>query len=180
MPMMSLMMLAAAAAALPTPGSPKYIPSTPDLGVAEGRCRAGESGPSYQINVTGLKDRRGVLRIELYPATEADFLQDDNILVMQGKPFARVVHQIPATGAVTACIRAPGPGNYALSVLHDRNSNRTFDRGSDGAGFPRIGNLGRAKPKAGDVAVAIGAGPQPVTVPMQYLNILKLGFAKNN
>lgn len=181
--MMSLFLLAAAAAAsnnMPGNASGKYIPSSPSLGVEEGRCRSDERGPSYDITVSGLKDRKGTLRIELYPANEADFLQDDNVLVMAGKPFARVVQPLPAKGAVTACIRAPGPGTYTLSILHDRNANRKFDRMSDGAAFPRIGNLGRDKPKAADVAVAVGNAPQSVSVTMQYFNLLKLGFAKNN
>jgi uncharacterized protein (DUF2141 family) len=177
MSILSLLLLAAAAT--PPGASGKYIPSSPDLGMAEGKCRPNESGSAYMINVTGLKDRRGILRVELYPANDADFLQDDNILVMAGKPFARVAQSIPASGDVVVCIRAPGPGTYTLSLLHDRNSDRKFDKTSDGAGFPRIGNLGRAKPKAGDVAVAVGNSPQSVTVPMQYFSLFKLGFAKN-
>lgn len=179
MSMMSLMMLAAAATAIPAPGSPNYIPSSPDLGLSEGRCRPNESGSAFLITVTGLKDRKGVVRAELYPANDADFLGDDNVLVMQKKAFARAALNVPASGPVTICIRAPGPGSYTLSILHDRNANRKFDRMSDGAAFPRIGNLGRSKPKAADVAVSVGNDPHAVTVPMQYLNLLKLGFAKN-
>ncbi len=169
------LLLAMAAAAAP------IIPSTPDLGIAEGRCRPNESGSAYMINVTGLKDRRGTLRVELYPNDDKYFLGDDNVTIMAGKPFARVaMSPIPKSGPVTVCIRAPGPGSYTLSLLHDRNSNRKFDKGSDGAGFPRIGNLGRSQPKAADVAVTVGGGPQSVNVPMQYLNIFRLGFAKND
>jgi uncharacterized protein (DUF2141 family) len=178
MSMLSLML--AAAAAVPAPGAPGYIASSPNLGVAEGRCRPNESGPSYMITVDGLKDRKGTLRVELYPANDKDFLADDNVLLMQGKAFARVAQSMPATGPVTICVRAPGPGSYTLSILHDRNSNRKFDKSSDGAAFPRIGNLGRAQPKAGDVALSVGNEPKPVSVTMQYLNLFKLGFAKND
>lgn len=183
MSMMSLLLLAAAAPAAsaapaPTDANGRYIPSSPDLGVAEGKCRPNESGPAFNITVEGLKDRTGMLRVELYPANEQDFLADDNVLVMAGKAFARVVLPVPKSGAVTACIRAPSPGSYTLSLVHDRNSNRKFDRMSDGAGFPRIGNLGRAKPRAADVAVTVGNSPQSVTVPMQYFSLFKLGFAK--
>ena len=172
--------MAAAAAAAPAGDAGKYIPSSPNLGIAEGRCRADEPGPAFMINVTGLKDRKGTLRVELYPNDEKYFLGDDNVVIMAGKPFARVaMTPIPQSGPVTVCIRAPEPGTYTLSLLHDRNSNRKFEKGSDGAGFPRIGNLGRAQPKAADVAVSVGSGRQAVNVPMQYLNIFKLGFAKN-
>lgn len=177
--MSMLNLLLVAAAAIPAPGQPGYIPSSPDLGVAEGKCRPNESGPAYIITVTGLKDRKGTLRAELYPNNDKDFLADDNILVMEGKAFARVAQPIPAKGDVTICIRAPGPGTYTLSLLHDRNSNRKFEYGNEGAGFPRIGNLGRSKPKAADVAVSVGNSPQAVTVPMQYFSLFKLGLAKN-
>jgi uncharacterized protein (DUF2141 family) len=178
-PMSLMSLLFVAAAAVPAVGQPGYIPSSPDLGVAEGKCRPNESGAAYMINVTGLKDRKGMLRVELYPNNDADFLADDNILVMAHKAFARVVQPMPAKGDVTVCIRAPGPGTYTLSVIQDRNSNRKFEYGSEGAGFPRIGNLGRNKPKAADVALSVGASPQAVTVPMQYFSLFRLGLAKN-
>lgn len=177
--MSMLNLLLVAAAAIPAPGQPGYIPSSPDLGVAEGKCRPNESGSAYIVTVTGLKDRKGTLRAELYPNNDKDFLADDNVLVMEGKAFARVAQPIPAKGDVTICIRAPGPGTYTLSLLHDRNSNRKFEYGNEGAGFPRIGNLGRSKPKAADVAVSVGNSPQAVTVPMQYFSLFKLGLAKN-
>jgi uncharacterized protein (DUF2141 family) len=166
--------VAAAAFTATTP-----VPSAPNLGIAEGRCRPDESGPSYMIAVDGLKDRKGTIRIELYPANDADFLQDDDILINAGKPFHRVIAPVTPNGVMNLCIRAPGPGAYTLSIVHDRNANRMFDRMSDGAGFPRIGNLGRAKPKAADVAVTVENGPKAVSVRMQYLNLFKLGFAKN-
>ena len=174
-----LNLLLIAAAAVPQPGQPGYIASSPDLGMAEGKCRPNESGSAYMINVTGLKDRKGMLRVELYPNNDTDFLADDNILVMAHKAFARVAQPIPASGDVTICIRAPGPGSYTLSVIQDRNSNRKFEYGNEGAGFPRIGNLGRNKPKASDVAVSVGNSPQAVTVPMQYFSLFRLGLAKN-
>ena len=36
--------------------------STPDLGQAEGRCRADEAGPAFLVEVAGLKDRRDLLK----------------------------------------------------------------------------------------------------------------------
>lgn len=66
------------------------IPSTPDLGTSEGRCRANERGPSFLVKVEGLRDRKGMLKLEVYPATKADFLADDNILISAGKTFSRV------------------------------------------------------------------------------------------
>ena len=52
----------AVAAVLPLLAAAAPIRSTPDLGKAEGRCRSGESGPAFLVNVNGLKDRRGMLK----------------------------------------------------------------------------------------------------------------------
>lgn len=144
------------------------IPSTPDLGKAAGRCRPDESGSAFIVSVTGLKDRQGRLKLELYPANDDDFLADDNRLVAAGKPFARVEEKAPAAGRVELCIRAPGPGAYALSLLHDRNGDRRFNLSSDGIGFSNNPKLGWAKPKAEAVRIAVGAGITRTTITMNY------------
>ena len=90
------------------------IPSTPDLGKAEGKCRPNEPGPAFLVNVDGLKDRQGNLKLEVYPATEDGFLQDDNILISNGEVFRRVEVPVPDTGSVQLCVRIPGPGTLRI------------------------------------------------------------------
>lgn len=144
------------------------IPSTPDLGMAAGRCAPDETGPAFFVSVHGLKDRRGNLKLELYPANDDDFLEDDNILVSQGKVFARVEEPVPGDGDVTICIRAPGPGTYALVLLHDRNADRKFSLSSDGVGFPGNPELGLSKPKAAAVSATVGDGPARLDIVLNY------------
>lgn len=144
------------------------LASSPDLGVAAGRCRNSESGPAFLVDVAGLKDRAGRLKLELYPANDADFLADDNILIMAGKPFARVEASTPADGNVQLCIRAPRAGRYALSLLHDRNSNRKFELSTDGIGFSNNPHLGWSKPAADRVAVEVGETPRRISIVMNY------------
>ena len=144
------------------------IPSTPDLGKAEGKCRAGESGPSFLVNVTGLKDRRGRLKLEVYPANDDDFLQDDNILISAGKTFRRVEGPIPASGPVQLCIRVPSAGTYAISLLHDRDSNRKFGWRVDGIGFAGNPKLGWSKPRASAASAAAGPGPTRIEIVLNY------------
>jgi uncharacterized protein (DUF2141 family) len=160
---MSLLLLAAAA---DTPL--KAIPSSPELGTAEGRCRPNETGPAFIITLAGLKDRQGLAKAELYPANDEDFLQDDNKLVAAGKTFRRVETSIPQSGPVTLCVRAPGPGDYTLSLLHDRDSNRKFGLSVDGVAFANDPKLGWSKPKADKVTIRADPGITRITVTMQY------------
>ncbi|HEX7876606.1 MAG TPA: DUF2141 domain-containing protein [Sphingobium sp.] len=144
------------------------ILSTPDLGKAEGRCRADEKGPAYLVEVKGLKDRHGLLKLELYPASDADFLADDNVLVAAGKPFGRVEAPVPSAGPVQLCIRAPAPGVYALSLLHDRDANHKFALSVDGVGFAGNPRIGWSKPRAAAASAAVGPSPTRVTIIVNY------------
>lgn len=158
--------LLAAALVLLTAAGP--IPSTPDLGKAEGQCRPGESGPAFLVDVVGLKDRAGRIKVEVYPANDADFLADDNVLVGAGKTFRRVEVGIPAEASPRLCVRLPGPGTYAVTVLHDRNADRKFSLSHDGFGFSRNPKLGWAKPKAAVVAVNANGGLTTLRILMNY------------
>lgn len=153
---------------LPLLAAAAPIPSTPDLGKAEGRCRAGESGPAFLVNVKGLKDRTGTLKLEVYPANDADFLADDNVLVAAGKTFRRVQVDVPNSGNPTLCVRLPGPGRYGVSVLHDRDGNRKFGWRVDGIGFAGNPRLGLSKPKAASASAAAGSAPTRIDVVMNY------------
>jgi uncharacterized protein (DUF2141 family) len=145
------------------------VKSSPSLGIAEGRCRANEPGPALMITTTGLKDRGGTMKAELYPANQDDFLQDDNILINAGKTFRRAVITVPKSGTVQMCLRAPAPGTYALSLLHDRDGNGKFGLSTDGVGFgSNPQSLGPTKPKVAIARVTIGNGITPVTVRMMY------------
>ncbi len=161
------------------------VPSSPSLGIAEGRCRPGESGPSLIVNLVGLKDRAGNLKAELYPANDSDFLADDNILLNAGKTFRRVVIDVPPTGAVQLCIRAPAAGTYGLTVLHDRDKDRKFNLSrstGDGIGFgANPASQGPFKPKIAVARVAVGSEPTSVNVIMLYrTGLLSLGRLKGN
>ncbi|MDE2562654.1 MAG: DUF2141 domain-containing protein [Sphingomonadales bacterium] len=144
------------------------VPSSPDLGKAEAKCRPGETGPALLVTVAGLKDRRGNIKLEVYPSNDKDFLQDDNVLINEGKTFRRVEVPVPATDPVVLCARIPGPGAYSVSVLHDRDGNRRFGWTVDGIGFSGNPRLGWSKPKAEKARVIAGAGLTRLTVVMNY------------
>ncbi len=157
------------------------LASNPNLGVAEGRCREEEQGPAFLVSVIGLKDRKGTLKLELYPSNDGDFLQDDNVLLNANKVFRRVVIPVPATGTPKLCIRAPSPGPYSLALLHDRDSNRKFNLTADGIGFPGNPRLTWSKPKAAATRASVGAGVTPISIQLQYrTGLLSFGPIRND
>lgn len=129
---------------------------------------SGENGPAFIVTVDGLKDRRGRLRLELYPANDTDFLADDDRLVAAGKAFRRVDRPVPATGPVTLCLRAPGPGLYAISLLHDRDANHRFSLWHDGVGFAGNPAIGWWKPHARAAAARVGDAPTRLRITLNY------------
>ena len=144
------------------------IPSTPDLGKKEGQCRPGEKGPAFLVDVEGPKDRKGQLKLEVYPANDDDFLADDNILIAAGKTFRRVEVPVPDKGTPELCIRLPAAGTYAVSLLHDRDSNRKFGWRVDGIGFAGNPKLGWSKPKSADATARAGATPTRIAIVLNY------------
>lgn len=146
------------------------VKPSPSLGKAEAACRPEEPGPALFVTAVGLKDRRGLLRAELYPDNDADFLQDDAILINQGKTFRRAEINLAGSSGATICMRIPAPGRYALSLLHDRDANLKFGIFSDGIGFPGNPKLKRSKPSASSAAFTAGSGITKVNITMNYLH----------
>lgn len=158
-------LLVAALMLLPAAGP---IQTSPELGKAEAQCRPGESGPAFLVDLIGLKDHTGRVKVEVYPANDADFLADDNVLLNAGKTFRRVEVAIPAEPTPRLCVRLPGPGTYAVTVLHDRNMDHKFSLSHDGFGLSANPRLGWSKPKAAAVAVNAGGGLTTLRILMNY------------
>ncbi|MBU6206672.1 MAG: DUF2141 domain-containing protein [Alphaproteobacteria bacterium] len=138
------------------------------LGKVNAQCRLAEPGPAVWVNVVGLKDRTGLLKMEVYPSVEGDFLGDDTNLVNAGKTFRRVEMPVPATGMVTLCTRLPGAGAYSIVVLHDRNANHKFDKFSDGIGFSGNPKLHMRAPTAAETRWVANGGRGSMTIVMNY------------
>jgi uncharacterized protein (DUF2141 family) len=145
------------------------------IGSDASACEAGNE-PAILVNVTGLRDRTGRLKLELYPATEADFLKDDRDLLKQGKFFRRVWAEMPASGPVDICIKVPKPGRYALFFTHDRDGKNKFNIWEDGAGVPSNVRMGTAKPKLATAIVEVGDGMTTTHIRAQYLRSVFNGF----
>jgi uncharacterized protein (DUF2141 family) len=145
------------------------------IGPDAAACAPG-NGPAILANLIGFKDRKGGLKLELYPATEDDFLKDDRDLIKEGKFFRRVRVETPPAGNVSVCIRVPRPGRYALLATHDRDLKNKFNFFQDGAGFPSNKRLGMSRPKLAEAVIDVGSGVATTTIRMQYLRGVLSGF----
>ncbi|HEX8555553.1 MAG TPA: DUF2141 domain-containing protein [Sphingomonas sp.] len=146
------------------------------LGTEGASCGGGGGqGPAIRANVIGLKDRAGNVKLELFPANEADWLKDDRDLVAQRKIFRRIRAATPKSGPVQLCIRAPRPGRYALFFTHDRDGKNKFNLWTDGMGVTGAARMGRARPKVAQAIVDVGPDGANVTIRTQYLRGLR-GF----
>jgi uncharacterized protein (DUF2141 family) len=152
--------------------------AAPVLGGDAAACTGG-TGPAVLAEIVGLKDRKGELKLELYPANEQDFLRDDRDLTREGKLFRRVVVPTPPAGRVQLCLRVPRPGRYAVLFTHDRDGKNKFNIWSDGAGTPNSARMGRGKPKLRNAIVDVPAGVTSVTLQAQYLRGFS-GFSPMN
>ena len=149
------------------------------IGGEAGACAAG-GGPAILASLSGLKDRKGVLKLELYPANEADFLAPDTKLVAAGKTFRRIRAEVPASGAIEICMRVPRAGRYALLAVHDRDGKNKFNFFADGAGFPSNTRLGMSRPKLAEALIDVGPGVASTAIRLQYLRgISGFGPLKN-
>lgn len=153
-----------------------FGPALAQVDPVEGNCNL-VSGPALWVNVQGLKDRIGHLKIEVYPPNETDFLRDDTKLKEERRPFRRIQVRTPGTGPVAICIRVPYAGQWAVLLTHDRDGRNKFNFWQDGAGFPSNQRLGRSRPKVRQALVNVPAQGGQITIRLQYLRGLS-GFGE--
>lgn len=143
------------------------------LGPNPDACAADAPGSAALVQVHGFKDRVGKVRVELYPATDEDFIAPGSRLRAEGKVFERIDVPTPPTGDAEVCVALPAPGIYAITVLHDRNANGKLDVFSDGYGFPNNPRLGYGKPAVKEATFTADGPLTRLDVVLNYWN----GFA---
>ena len=92
---------------------------------------AAEGAAKLTVQTSGLRDAEGEMAVTVYPDDPRRFMARGGKLLR-----ARVKANLPTT---SACFWLPS-GVYAVSVYHDRNGNRDFDRNrlgrpAEGFGF---------------------------------------------
>lgn len=159
---------AGATAALMTPTTPA---AAAPVGPHAALCTSGAR--SVTVRVTGFRVRTGRIRVQLYAANPATFLE-------RGRWLQRV--EVPASGSgdLEICVPVTSAGRYAVMVRHDANANGDNDR-ADGAGFsgnPRVSLMDlalRRKPPMERVAFAVGTGNVTQRVVLNYVQGTRFG-----
>jgi uncharacterized protein (DUF2141 family) len=149
----------------------------PILGPDAAACRSGSNETALLVVIDGFKHRDGLVRAEVYPANDDDFLKLDHRLKAEGKFFRRIEVAPPRSGPAKICVRLPEPGDYAVVALHTTNvetHRRKFNFREDGVGFVNNPRLGLNQPKAERVSLTARRGVNEEVVILNYLRGLAM------
>ncbi len=122
------------------------------------------AGPAVRINVSGIKSSTGEVRVHLYRATRADWLERDRWMYR--------VETLAQKGDMTFCMPVPRAGSYAIAIRHDANANNETDLFVDGGGMsnnPSINVLNLGRPSHTRTAFEVSEGVTTVAIRMRYL-----------
>jgi uncharacterized protein (DUF2141 family) len=126
------------------------------------QCAAGK-GPAVRVTVSGIRSSTGMIRIQSYNGTAADWMQ-------KGRWLNRI--EMPArSGNMTFCLPMPSAGVYGIAVRHDVNGNGNTDIRQDGGGMsnnPSINIFNLGKPSYKKTAFEVGNGVKAIQIDMKY------------
>jgi uncharacterized protein (DUF2141 family) len=111
------------------------------------------------VTITGLKDDKGDVILEVYPNDEKEFLK---------QRLGRTDDYHPTAPDTKMCVEVPGPGKYAFVVHHDRDVDNKFDLFKDGYGFSRNPRILFSSPDVDEVVVDIKHRITRLTIEMHY------------
>ncbi len=119
-----------------------------------------------RVQVSGLRSLDGLVTFELYNDDPESFIKKSGLLV-------RLRVAVGETGA-EACLKAPGPGTYAVVLYHDENANEKFDKGflgipTEGFGFSNNPGIGIGAPDHEEAAFPVDGQPVALKIEMNYL-----------
>jgi len=134
--------------------------------IAADGCEGRAGAHKLVVQVTGVRGARGQMAVTLYPDDAKRFLAPHRKLLR-----VRATAQTPTT---TACFWLPAPAYYAVSVYHDENGNRDFDRTriglpAEGFAFSNDPSTLTGLPAFREVRVKAAAGETRIRVKLRYL-----------
>ena len=119
------------------------------------------TGARALVNVLGLENVEGNIRVQIYSDDPEEFLESGKKLLRVDVPVDSLKMQV--------CITFPGAGTYAMVVMHDRNANGRADILTEGFGFSRNPKLLFSKPDHDEVAFSVSEGVTEMDVSLNYL-----------
>lgn len=127
-------------------------------------CAPDALGPAMRLAVSGFRDNKGVVRVQLYADKPEEYLE-------KGKRLKRV--EVPApeneNDVAEICMAIPAPGEYAIIVMHDRDGDGKASPFNDGFGLPGGEKMKLRKPKYEEGRVVVGEQVIDIPVKLQYL-----------
>lgn len=127
------------------------------------KCRPG-NGPAVLVNLQGIKQSSGVIRVQSYHGTQSEWLK-------KGAWLKRI--EMPAQrGNMKFCVPVAKSGTYAIAVRHDVSGNGKTDLRSDGGGMsnnPSINVFNLGKPSYKKTAFPVGNDVKSITIQMKYM-----------
>ncbi len=127
-----------------------------------GKCQQG-AGPAVLVNVSGVKESTGKIRIQTYRGTSSEWLKT-------GAWLHRI--ETPAkAGNMQFCLPVPSAGTYAIAIRHDINGNGKTDIFGDGGGMsnnPSINIFNLGKPSYKKTAFDVGNAVKSINISMKY------------
>lgn len=136
------------------------------LGPYANRCNVANA-PAILVNVVGLKERTGNLRVRTFGGASSTWFEKKAWLT-------RVELPVPATGPIRICLPVSAAGTYAIDLRHDVNGDGDTDRADGGgaSGDPKVTLvdfiIGR-KPSPKVTAVRVANGVTEITITVMYL-----------
>lgn len=128
----------------------------------------GATGPgqSVEVDITGLRSTKGVVRACMTPH-RAKFPR------CQGDADAFSITVAAADAGRITFPHVPA-GQYAIALLHDENNNGKADRAltmipKEGFGFSRDAKVVMGPPKFGDAVFEVGSAPVHQSIKMRYM-----------
>ena len=127
------------------------------------RCQPGK-GPAVKVEIQGLKEATGKVRVQSYRGTKDEWLKS-------GAWLSRIEVPVSATN-MTFCLPFSQTGEYAIAVRHDLNGNGKTDITSDGGGMsnnPSISIFNLGKPSYQKTKFALGNEVKTISITMKYM-----------
>ena len=155
--------LALSTALLTVPVSMALASSGQEISNNLNKCRPG-NGPAVLVNLQGVKEASGNIRVQSYRGTQSEWLK-------KGAWLKRI--EVPAQrGNMMFCVPIAESGTYAIAVRHDVNGNGKTDISTDGGGMsnnPSINIFNLGKPSYKKTAISVGEDVKTITIRMKYM-----------